>query len=137
MPVFEINFRPSITQLNKKFSNIDIRNFITNMIRELSLRVEREAKQETPADQGVLKASIRTSLQPLGAVIRPHVPYASWIHEGKMRRGGRTVYLKGLGRAGTPPGGKPYMSIGADKGIEQFNDKMARDLEAEIQAKIR
>ena len=85
--------------------------------------IENRAVKQTPAADGGLRSSIATDLEPrkFRAIIKPNLPYARWIHEGWMRRGGRIIYLMGLGRAGTPFGGKPYMELGAREAQTQGN----------------
>lgn len=137
MPSFEVQFRPSLDVLARRFGSVNAREFLGEQITKLAFETEREAKLETPVDKGGLRASISTSLSlPFGAQVRPHVPYAHWIHEGWMDRGGRRVRIRGGGSAGTPIGGKPYMELGAQRAVVSFEDRMARLLEQRIQAKI-
>lgn len=135
--MINITFNPSLAEIGRRIGAVDIPKFLETQIRNLALRVERESKKQTPVDRGQLRNSISTDLFMGGAVIQPHVPYASWIHEGHMNRGGRTVRIRGLGRGGTPAGGKPYMELGTQLAIPGFEGHIGHDLEQWIQLKIR
>ena len=85
--------------------------------------IKEKSVKQTPVDQGGLWGSIGVDLEPkkFRAIIKPTMPYARWIHEGWMRRNGKVIYLSGHGRAGTPVGGKPYMTLGASEAKAQGN----------------
>ena len=85
--------------------------------------IQEKSVKQTPVDQGGLRGSIGTDLEPkkFRAIIKPNVPYDRWLHEGWMRRNGKIVYLLGHGRAGTPFGGKPFMYLGAGEAQAQGN----------------
>lgn len=137
MSSFQITFKPSLEQLGRKFRSIGIPNFLRDEIKRLAFDTEREAKLETPVDKGGLRSSISTSLSiPMGAVVRPHVPYAGWIHEGWMNRGGKRIFIRGGGRGSTPSGGKPYMLLGVTKALKGFETRLSRRLGRRIKAKI-
>jgi len=97
--------------------------------------IERNAKLVTPRDTSSLANSIKTAFNPrkFQAIIEPKLIYSRWIHEGWMRRGGKIIYLLGMGRAGTPFGGKPYMDLGAKDSEVQGN----RIISAKISQAIR
>ena len=59
--------------------------------------IQEKSVKQTPVDQGGLRGSIGTDLEPrkFRAIIKPNVPYDRWIHEGWMRRNGKIVYLLG------------------------------------------
>lgn len=138
MSSFSVTFEPPLSVLQQQFRSVGITSFLQDEIRRLAIETGNEAKRETPVDLSGLRASISPSIGPgLSATIRPHVPYAHWIHEGWEKIGGRIVRIKGHGRAGTPPGGKPYMFLGVEKALSGFENRMAARLEFRIKSKIR
>jgi hypothetical protein len=134
---FKITYKPTLAKLSKRFSNIEAGKVLKDSIKKLALSIEREAKMETPVDKGGLRSSIRIDKSGGGLIIRPHVPYARWIHEGKMTRRGKTVTLKGGGRAGTPRGGKKYMKIGAERAAKGFEKTLANKVDRHIRIKLK
>ena len=137
MSSMTIKLTPSLANLKKRFASIDIQKVLDRELKILALDIEGKAKRETPVDIGGLRASIRTERQGKGFIVRPHVSYAKWIHEGKMTRGGRTIILKGHGRAGTPRGGKPFMTLGAKSAVKRFEKRLADRLGDHIKTKIK
>ena len=134
---FTIKLTPSLVTLKKRFGGIDIQKVLDRELKILALDIEGKAKRETPVDLGGLRASIRTERQGKGFIVRPHVRYARWIHEGKMVRKGRSVYLKGHGRGGTPRGGKPFMTLGARSAVKRFEKRLADRLGDHIKIKLK
>lgn len=133
--MIDITVKPSFESLGRAFKLIQLGAALQRGIEKLAFSIEREAKIETPVDTGRLRSSINTSVGTLQARIAPHVVYAGWIHDGKMTRLGRSVFLKGLGRAGTPPGGKAFMQLGVDKSLRKFGTEQ-NDIVNEISVEI-
>lgn len=128
---------PPFEKVGKAISLIKLGAALQTGIEKLGFGIERESKKQTPVDTGRLRASINTSIGKLQARIAPHVVYAGWIHEGKMNRGGQTIYIKGGGAAGTPPGGKPFMRLGKEAAFKSFgDDPIIKELNTEIRAGI-
>lgn len=107
MAEIAIIFNPSLEELNKRFSRINIKSFLRVALTTASLSVERESKKVTPVRTGRLRASIMTSAQSayIGALtggwsmVKPHVNYAYYVHEGKGTNARK--------------GRRPFMEIGA------------------------
>ena len=137
MSSVSVSVTPTFQAIGRAFRSINIARGIQKAIEAYAFIIESEAKKETPVDTGRLRASIGTSIYPLRAVIGPYVKYAEWIHEGKMIRGGRLIRIKGRGRAGTPPGGKPYMKLGETHAAIHKNKIIGKELENEIHSAFR
>ncbi len=128
-----ISVNPPFEKVGKAIAAIKAGAALQKGIEKLAFGVERFSKQETPVDTGRLRASINTSIGTFNARIGPHVEYAGWIHNGKMTRNGQTIYIKGRGKARTPPGGKPFMKLGAEKAQEKFGkDEILKEIQVEI-----
>lgn len=129
--------QPPFEKVGKALSLIKLGAALQQGIEKLGFGIEREAKKKTPVDTGRLRASINTSIGKFQARIAPHVVYAGWIHDGRMNRGGQTIYIKGGGAAGTPPGGKPFMRLGKESAMKAFgDDPIVKELKTEIQSNI-
>jgi len=115
-----ITFKPPLAKVAKKFGNINVNNFLQKKVKELAFLIERESKQVTPVDTGRLRASIGVDLRPFGAIIQPHTAYEFYVHEG-------TRYMRG----------RPFMFWGAKAAEKGFDTRIAKDLEIEIQRKIK
>lgn len=132
-----VQVNPSFQRVGKAISLIKLGAALQKGIEKLAFGVERFSKKQTPVDTGRLRSSINTSIGNFEARIAPHVSYAGWIHEGKMNRGGQTVYIQGGGKAGTPPGGKPFMRLGKEQAFKSFgDDPVVKELKTEIRAGI-
>lgn len=137
MSNFAVKVMPPFEKVGKAISLIELGKALQEGIETLGFDIERKAKKQTPVDTGRLRASINTSIGKFQARISPHVVYAGWIHEGKMNRGGQTIHIKGGGRAGTPPGGKPFMRLGKEQAFKGFGDNpIIKELKAEISAGV-
>ena len=106
-------------------------------IKKSIFQLEADTKPFVPVDTGRLRASIGGHgggkiFRNLYGAIFTNMKYASWIHEGKMRRNGRTIYLKGMGKARTPPGGKPFMELGAKKAKPEIEEYFKREIDKAI-----
>lgn len=131
--MLDIKITPPFEKVGRAFQLIKLGAALQRAIEMLAFQTERESKKATPVDTGRLRSSINTSIGTLQARIAPHTVYAGWIHEGKMNRGGRTIHIKGGGRAGTPPGGKPFMQIGLDNARGALKDReIIKEIEAEV-----
>jgi len=141
--MIKVTFKPSLQKVGRAFSDMKLGPAIQEGIKIFAFEIEGQSKRETPVDTGQLRASIRTDITTLKALIAPRNPgnvYAKWIHTGKMVRGGQTVYIKGGGRAGTPPGGKPFMKLGMDKAENKLRDKnnpVYKEVEKYIDTKLK
>ncbi len=93
---------------------------MTKKIKELAFLIERDSKKVTPVDTGRLRASIGVTLKPMLAIVQPDTNYAFFVHEG-------TRYMMA----------RPYMLWGAEAAVPGFDVKMAKELDAEIQKKIK
>ncbi|KAA0004644.1 MAG: HK97 gp10 family phage protein [Thermoplasmata archaeon] len=82
---------------------------INKAIAKSGFLVERESKKITPVDTGRLRASIRTDLMPMKAVIAPHTDYAIYVHENLRARH-------------KPPGQAKYMEKGKQKAEPKIED---------------
>jgi phage gpG-like protein len=134
--MLKIKITTNANEAAHAFSRVDLRNKLNEIIKKLALYVEGESKKETPVDTGRLRGSIYTSLSQLRAIVGPRVAYAAWIHEGRMLRGGRWVHLKGLGVAGTPSGGKPFMELGAAAAVDKINVQQEIKRELDVKLKV-
>ena len=143
MPTINVTFRPSLEELAKKFGAVDVPGFMNKQLDRLAFAVERESKIESPHDTGRMRASIRVRpIGQMGREIAPHVNYAIFVHEGTRPHWiGSPVKIRKIGwrYIGMHPGykGKPFMKIGAEKAAKNYDDRLAKDLEAEIQRKIK
>ena len=115
----KITVKPSMGEMRRKFGNININGFLSKKIKEYAFLIERESKKVTPVDTGRLRASIGVTLRPMGATIQPDTHYAYWVHQG-------TRYVDA----------RPYMFWGAETASQGFEEKMAKELDAEIQKEI-
>ena len=134
MSAINIQVKPSFRKLGSAFQLIRLGAALQRAISRYAFAIREGSVIETPVDTGRLRASIMVNLETLRAVIAPHTKYAEWIHEGKRfdPRSGRMVYIKGKGRAGTPPGGKPYMRLGLEKAERQRDRIIDKELRGEI-----
>lgn len=129
----KVEITPPLEKVGKAISAIKLGYALQEFIEKMAFGTERFAKKETPVDTGRLRASISTDIGTLYGRVSPHVKYAGWIHEGKMVRGGRTIYIRGKGAAGTPPGGKPFMDLGLEKAKKSFGGKeLVKHIDAEV-----
>lgn len=124
MADIQLTFEPSLEELGRKFKSINTNSFLRTKIKSLAFMVEKESKRNAPVDTGRLRSSIFTSYQDAGetAIIRPDaaVNYAGFVHEG-------TKFMKG----------RPFMARGLQTALEGFVEKLAKELDTEIQAKLR
>ena len=133
----QISVTPPLEEVGKAIRLIKLGAALQRGIQKFAFQVERFSKQQTPVDTGRLRASISTDIGNLYAKIAPHTVYAGWIHEGKMTRNGRTVYIKGRGRAHTPPGGKPFMELGLKQAKTSLSEnEIINELNGEIRKAI-
>lgn len=136
MPDIGITVTPPLENVGKAISLIKLGAALQRGVEKFAFNIERESKKETPVDTGRLRSSIFTDIGTLRAKIAPNVIYAGWIHDGKMTRGGRTIFLKGRGRAGTPPGGKPFMALGEEKARAKGEKEIISQLTTEINRNV-
>ncbi len=117
-----ISFSPTLEEVNRRFSNIDVPGFLKDKIQEIAFLVEAGSKRVTPVKTGRLRASIYTTLGDMGmkATVQPNTNYAIYVHEG-------TKYMRG----------RPFMYWGALSAVTGLDAEVARDLEQDIQRKIR
>lgn len=136
--MLNVTIKPPFERVGKAFQLMKMGKALQDGVEMLGFQIEREAKIETPIDTGRLRSSITTDIGTLQARIAPHTVYAGWIHEGKMQRLGKMVYIKGQGRAGTPPGGKPFMEMGAKKAKSDLAEStIIKHLTIEIEKAIK
>jgi hypothetical protein len=106
-----------------------------------AFEVERRSKQESPVRTTRLRSSISTDIQPLRAIIAPHVKYAFYVHEGTaahviLPRRKRALFWKGAAhpvRQVFHPGTKanPFMKRGfrrAEPRIGRFFDAALKNV---------
>ena len=137
MSSLQIKITPPLERVGKAIALIKLGAALQRGIEKFAFGIERYAKTETPVDTGRLRSSISTDIGTLRARVQPHVVYAGWIHEGKMSRGGKVIRIRGLGRAGTPPGGKPFMALGVQKAKQKFGDEpIVKELTAEVKKSV-
>ena len=110
---------------------------INTAIRKSIFQIEGDVKPLVPVDTGRLRASIGGQgggkiFKNLYGALFTNVKYASWIHEGKMRRNGRTIYIKGMGKARTPVGGKPFMKLGVKKAEPEIERYFKKEIDKAI-----
>ncbi len=115
-----ITLNPSFEELSKKFASIDFTSFLGEEVKKLSFMVEGEAKRVAPVDTGRMRSSISVELQPLSAIIAPHVNYDYFVHEGTRFMAAR-----------------PFMLWGADSASSRFDPVFEKDVELFINKKIR
>lgn len=130
----DVKFNPALGTVRKAIRAIRLGAALQRYIERAAFTVEGKSKKETPVDTGRLRSSILTDIGTLRAQIAPHTVYAKWIHEGWMIRNGRRIEIKGLGKAGTPPGGKPFMKLGMEHA--QKTVKPSKFIEKEINVKL-
>ena len=65
--------------------NDNIEQGIEQGIAKGALRVEADAKENTPVDTGKLRASIQTSLEPTRAEVGTNVEYAPYVEMGTSK----------------------------------------------------
>jgi len=135
-PTIQMEFRPDILKVRSAIGLIKLGAALQRGMTKFAFLIEGESKRETPVDTGRLRASISTDIGNLYARIAPHVAYAGWIHEGKMTRSGREIHIRGGGRAGTPPGGKPYMRLGLEKATDKGEKEIIDQLNAEVNSSL-
>lgn len=129
-----VSITPTFKDIGTAFNKIDIASKLQKAVVMFSEAIRDESVKETPVDTGRLRASIMTSIGALQATIAPHTVYAEWIHEGKMKRNGQSIFIKGGGRAGTPAGGKPFMAIGSDRVVQNKEKFIDQTILADIKA---
>lgn len=116
-----ITFNPSMAKVARKFGNINVKGFLQKKVDELAFLVEREAKLVTPVGEtGHLRGRMTTDVGNLRAKIQTNVPYDIFVHEG-------TRYMRA----------RPFMFWGAQTAGKGFDMKIAKDLEVEIQRKVK
>jgi len=120
--VLTITFKPSLAQLQKKFGSIEAEKILGKGIKILAANIERESKQVSPVDTGIMRGSIRPVFEGnLRASIGPRkVNYAIFVHEG-------TRFMSA----------RPFMVWGARSAVDGFDSELAGNLEAHIQSKIK
>jgi len=92
-----ITVKPSLEEVSKAFSNLQVQSFLRDEIHKIAFRVERAAKQLTPVDTGRLRASIATSwlIHEIGAMVSTNVFYSVFVHEGTKYMRARPFMEKG------------------------------------------
>lgn len=121
--------------LIKKFEKMP-RIFITEMDKSIKRSAEfigGEAKKVAPVDVGHLRRSIWATLGVLQAIIRPHVEYAIYVHEGHRQEVGRYVPAIGKRLVQSFVKGQPFMKQGLEKSISFIK----RDFEKAVRILIR
>ena len=99
----------------------DFKTFMATKIKELSFLIEREAKLVTPVKTGRLRASIGVrNLQPLGGEVSTNTHYAIYVHEG-------TRYMMG----------RPFMKMGAESALSDFNANFKKEVDKYLESKIK
>ena len=110
-----------------------------------AFEVERRSKQEAPVRTTRLRSSISSDVQPLKAVIAPHVKYAFYVHEGTdphviRPKRKRALFWKGAAhpvQSVMHPGTKanPFMKRGfrrAEPRVERFFETALRNVVAAL-----
>ena len=134
----EIQVTPPFERVGSAISLIKMGAALQRAIEKAAYAVEKYAKKETPVDTGRLRASIFTDIGTLQARIAPNTAYASWIHEGWRMQNGKKIYIKGMGRAGTPVGGKPFMKLGMETTRQSMEgDIIVKELSLEIEKNLK
>jgi phage gpG-like protein len=69
---------------------------VQKFLSKSALTIEGKAKQLAPVDTGRLRASIRTDLAPLRAVVGTNVEYAPYVEHGTGGRKGARFMARGV-----------------------------------------
>lgn len=97
MAQINVTINPSLTAIQKAYGNAGVREFLAKEIERISFKIQRFAKQVTPVDTGVLRASIVTkSLGELSHEVFTNKEYALFVHEGTKFMRGRPFMEQGV-----------------------------------------
>ena len=113
----QVTVKPTFQSLGKAFSSMNVSSFLRDKINEISMGIERFAKQLSPVDTGRLRASIHVTpaSMNLQAIIATGTNYAVFVHEG-------TKYMRG----------RPFMGTGATMESKYIEGEIKAKLEEEF-----
>lgn len=97
--MISVTVTPQLKKVSNAFKDIKMGFAIQRGIEEYAFTIEREAKKTTPVDTGRLRASERTDISTLKAIVSPHTNYALTVHEGGRGRRPNPYMTRGMERA--------------------------------------